>query len=131
MNAQPTLLERWPTALPVELIGPALAQVEIAFCHGNEEEAHAAIRRVFAATRPKPTVTRESPIAELCLPQRILNELDRMGIMFVRDLCDWSMTELTQIPNFGERTARRIRAAVEECGHRLKHGNTMLTGALE
>jgi DNA-directed RNA polymerase alpha subunit len=119
-NSRPTL-ERWPTALPAELIGPALAQVEIAFNHGNIEEAHAAVDRVFEAIAAPPVqVTLESPLIELGLPVRVVNELEEAGVLTVRGLCEESIWSLGNIRNFGPLKVQEVVDAVERHGYRLR-----------
>lgn len=120
-NSRPTL-ERWPTALPAELIGPALAQVEIAFNHGNIEEAHAAVDRVFEAiTAPPVQVTLESPLVDLGIPLRLVNSFQADGIMTIRQLCELNVTEVTGRRNFGTRNTEAIKLALSRHGWSLRH----------
>jgi DNA-directed RNA polymerase alpha subunit len=121
MSSTPHLIERWPTALPVELIGPALAMVEIAFNHGNEEEAHAAVRRVFAQAGPPQTVTLDSPLCDLGLSLRITNSLEADGVLTVRQLCELSVTEICRRPNFGQKYLDAIRTALGKHGWTLRY----------
>src|SRR5688500_18953422 len=102
-------LERWPTALPVELIGPELAQVESALNHGNREEAYAAIDRAFNAVKPAETVTLDSPLSDLGMSLRITNGLEAAGVLLVRDLCQLNLEEVLQVPNFGRMYVATIR----------------------
>jgi DNA-directed RNA polymerase alpha subunit len=117
----PSLLERWPTALPVELIGPALAMVEVAFNHGNEEEAHAAVRRVFASVAPSDTVTLDSPLVDLGLNLRITNSLEADGVLTIGQLCEMTVTEIYHRPNFGRKYADAIREALAKHGWTLRY----------
>lgn len=121
MPSTPSLIERWPAALPVELIGPALAMVEVAFNHGNEEEAHAAVRRVFAQAAPPDDVTLDSPLVDLGLSIRITNSLEAAGVLTVRQLCELSVTEIYQRPNFGQKYVDAIRTALGKYGWTLRY----------
>jgi DNA-directed RNA polymerase alpha subunit len=123
-------LERRDTALPEELIALTLAKVEIALHHGNEEEAHTVIARAFSEAQAKEQVTLDSPLIALGLPVRTVNGMEEAGILTVGDLCDWRLCDLISLPNFGERTAHEVRAAIERHGFRFMHGNKRLTGTL-
>ena len=113
-------LERWPTALPVEVIGPALARVEVAFCHGNREEAHAAIDQAFDS-HEETDVTLDSPIGDLGLPIRYTNSLESAGIATIRDLTEWSIQQLHAIRNCGTATTNMIQVALEKHGWSLQN----------
>lgn len=113
-------LERWPTALPAEVIGPALAKVEVALHHGNEEEAHAAVRAAFEAVKPPSEITLDSSLVELGLPQRVVGSFDRSGILTVRQLCELTATQVHQRPNFGSMYTAMIRNALEKHGFELR-----------
>lgn len=95
--------------------------VEVAFNHGNEEEAHAAVRRVFAQAAPPEAVTLDSPLCDLGLSLRITNSLEADGVLSVRQLCDLTVSDVYHRPNFGQKYVDAIRTALGKHGWTLRY----------
>lgn len=118
MHSRPTI-DRWPTALPVELIGPALAMVEVAFNHGNREEAIAAVHRVFDEAGRAEQLCLDSPLGDLGLPVRICNAYEMAGMRTIRNLTEWTKTRLETLANIGNACVRVTETALEKHGWSL------------
>ena len=54
-------------------------------------------------------------LADLDLPQRALNALDRAGIRTVGQLAEWSEQDLLALPQFGQAGLAALRAAIGRC----------------
>jgi hypothetical protein len=62
-----------------------------------------------------------SPIAQMGLSVRLTNDLEKMGILFARDLLKMSDADLVQIPNVGEIKIKEIDQQLSIIG--LKRAN--------
>lgn len=113
--APPDYLQRGPHSLPDDVIVRCVARLEIALVHGSRDEAIASIDEAFVPAA-KELVTLDSPLVDLGLPIRVVNALESRGMTCVADLCEWSYTQLFDLPHFGRLTADQIRLAVERYG---------------
>jgi DNA-directed RNA polymerase alpha subunit len=120
MNSEPHALDIWPAALPRAFLGPALRKIKIALEHGNREEAIAAVEQAFRDAQPE-AVTLDSPLVELGIPLRLVNSLERDGIMTIRQLCELCTTEVARRPNFGNRNVDAIKIALDRHGWSLRY----------
>lgn len=93
--------------------------VEIAFNHGNKDEAYAAIDKAFRDAQPE-EITLASPLNALGIPQRAVMPLERRGVMTIGAVCGWSITDLLDIPNFGRAYVRMIEEALARHGWSLR-----------
>lgn len=84
-------------------------------------EAIAALDRyLIQSRRGKTQIECETPIAELGLSERVLNFLDREGIITVGALEACTAEELLSIPNFGQKCLDEVKACLAKVGRRLK-----------
>ena len=104
--------------LPPESIQRCLAQVEIALSRGNPDQAHAAITAVYF--RPGGHVDERSPLAQTELPVRLVNMLEREGILTVAHLCDRTRLELLTIRHLSERGVQIIESTLKDLGFGLR-----------
>ncbi len=116
-NSRPTL-ELWTNAIAEERREVCLAQIEIALCHGNREEAEAALARAFRTIKPD-TITVNSPVSEI-LPPKLAGAVEHMRIMTVGELSNCTREYLLTGPNIGEKAIAVIRAEMEKVGFSLK-----------
>ena len=96
-----------------------LAMVQLALANCNQEQAEAAIARVFEDPGAV-EITVESPITDLGLDVRTVNGLETAGLITVGQLVEKSRDELLDLPNFGWRTANQIESSLANHGLRLR-----------
>ena len=87
------------------------AQLEMLIARGNWEAAAAVFERARAEALSREAVT---TVAELNLPAKLLDALDRNGVIYLRSIKGRSQRALTQLPGIGPGWANRVFTAVRD-----------------
>jgi DNA-directed RNA polymerase alpha subunit len=108
-----------PDLKRVTWAGTVARRVQIALERLNFEEAHCAVawgESTYEDSIASLTDPEETAIAELDLPVRIINALDREGRMMVSHLLAMSRSQLIAIPGVGEKCLEIIEEALVTAG---------------
>jgi DNA-directed RNA polymerase subunit alpha len=75
------------------------------------------VEEVVAEVAPAHT---QEPVEKLDLTVRTLNSLKRVGVHTVGDLLQYSVEDLMDIRNFGEKSVDEVKEKIESMGLNLK-----------
>lgn len=117
-NSRPSI-ERWPQALPMDVIAVALQKLEVAMSHGNKAEAMTVIERAFEQGEFEP-VTAVSSVARLELHPRTIGILESSKVEKVGHLLEMTLEDVLAMKSIGRKGAIQIRLALRKVGMKLR-----------
>jgi len=107
--------------IPKDIAEQYSRMIEVQFWRGNQDQCHEIVDLAFreSLSRYQSIVDEDTSISQL-FDQKIVNALESVGVLFVRDFDGVTKQQLSSIAQFGTITIASISEVLNQYGFKLK-----------